>query len=176
MMVPSQAYCLASKIRTSNSVTYQLSTMLPSINSLVLHDNRFPTKMIEDACAIIVQVAAFAAAKILHKKKSSVSSRADRIAVGRVWHSVHEVYCCLGNSYFQCAYRMSYESFWNLHTKIATRINRARLAMRRYVPKGVNSNVRLACALSYFAGGSAYDLWNLTHILVWTVCGMLLRW
>ena len=94
--------------------------------------------MIEDACAIIVQAAAFAAAKILHKEEepSSVSSRAGRIAVGRVRRSVHEVYRCLGSSYFQRAYRMSYESFWNLHTKLATRINRARLAMRRYVPKG----------------------------------------
>ena len=69
---------------------------------------------------------------------------------------------------------MSYESFWNLHTKLATRINRARLAMRRYVPKRgrnggkfklppirnerITTSVRLACALRYFAGGSAYDL------------------
>ena len=169
MMVPSQAYCLASKIRTSNSVTYQLSTMLPSINSLVLQDNRFPTKMIEAACAIIVQVAAFAATKILHKKKSSVSSRADRIAVGRVWHSVHEVCCCLGNSY-----PTNHSVFFIqklLQELIAPHLQCAVMCQR-----GVNSSVRLACALSYFAGGSAYDLWNLTHILVWTVCGMLLRW
>jgi hypothetical protein len=48
--------------------------------------------MIDDASAIIVQDVAFAAAKILHKEESSVSSRAGRIAVGRVRHSVHEVY------------------------------------------------------------------------------------
>jgi hypothetical protein len=110
--------------------------MSPIINSLALQDNCSPTKMIEDACAIIVQAAAFAAAEILHKEESSVSSRAGRIAVGRVRRSVHEVYRCLGNSFFQRSYRMSYESFWNLHTKLATRINRARLAMRHYVPKG----------------------------------------
>ena len=92
--------------------------------------------MIDDASAIIVQAVAFAAAEILHKEESSVSSRAGRIAEGRVRRSVHEIYCCLGDSYFQHAYRMSYESFWNLYTKLATRINRARLAMRRYVPKG----------------------------------------
>ena len=119
--------------------------------------------MIEDACAIIVQAAAFAAAEILHKEESSVSSRAGRIAVRRVWRSVHEVYRCLGNSYFQRANRMSYKSFWNLHTKLATRINRARLAMRRYVPKRgqnggkfqlppirnerITTSVCLACAL-----------------------------
>ena len=92
--------------------------------------------MIDDASAIIVQAVAFTAAEILHKEESSVSSRAGRIAEGRVRRSVHEVYRCLGDSYFQRAYRMSYESFWNIHTKLATRINRARLAMRRYVPKG----------------------------------------
>ena len=63
--------------------------------------------MIDDVSAIIVQAVAFAATKILHKEESSVSSRAGRIAVGRVWRSVHEVYRCLGDSYFQRAYCMS---------------------------------------------------------------------
>ena len=101
--------------------------------------------MIEDACAIIVQAAAFTAAEILHKEEPSVSSRAGRIAVGRVRRSVHEVYRCLGSSYFQRAYRMSYKKFWNLHSKLATRINRARLSMRRYVPKGGERGVNLSC-------------------------------
>ena len=51
--------------------------------------------MIEDACAIIIQGVAFAAAEILHKEESSVSSCSGRIVVERVWHSVHKVYCCL---------------------------------------------------------------------------------
>ena len=82
-------------------------------HSLALQDDCSPTKMIEDASAIIVQAVAFVATEILHKEESSVSSRAGRIAVGRVWRSVHKVYRCLGNSYFQCAYLMSYESFLN---------------------------------------------------------------
>jgi hypothetical protein len=69
---------------------------------------------------------------------------------------------------------MSYESFWNLLTKLATRINPARLVMLRYVPNGgqkggtfklppirngrVTTSVCLACALRYFGGGSVYDL------------------
>ena len=129
--------------------------------------------MTEDACAITVQAAAFKAPKILHKEESPLSSRAGRIAIGRVWQSVHDVYCCLVNSYFQRAYRMSYTSFWSLHTKLATRINRARLALHRYVAHGggrgrkggkfkllpiqngqVTTSVRLACALQYFAGGN----------------------
>jgi len=117
--------------------------------------------MIDDTSATNVRAVAIVAAEILHKEESSVSSRAGRIAVGHVRRSVHEVYCCLGDSY-------------NLHTKLATRINCARLAMRRYVLKGgrkggkfmlppiqngrVTTSVRLACALRYFGGGSVYDL------------------
>ena len=74
---------------------------------LALQDNCSHTTMIEDACAIIVQAAAFTATKILHKEESSVSSRAGRIVVVHVWRSVHKVYCCLGSSYFQRAYRNS---------------------------------------------------------------------
>jgi hypothetical protein len=37
--------------------------------------------MIDDTSAIIVQAVAFAAAEILHKEESSISSRAGRIAV-----------------------------------------------------------------------------------------------
>ena len=72
---------------------------------LALQDNLSRTTMIEDACATIVQAAAFAATKIFHSKEecSSVSSCAGRIAVRRVQRSVHEVYCCLGSSYFQRA-------------------------------------------------------------------------
>ncbi len=56
---------------------------------LALQDNHSHTTMIEDACAIIVQAAAFEAAKILHKEESPVSTRAGRIAVVCVWRSVH---------------------------------------------------------------------------------------
>ncbi len=48
--------------------------------------------MIDDVSAINVQAVAFAAAEILHKEESSVSSRAGRIAEGCVRRSVHEVY------------------------------------------------------------------------------------
>jgi len=152
--------------------------------------------MIDDASAIIVQAVAFAAAEILYKEESSVSSRAGRIAEGRVPRSVHEVYRCLGDSYFQRAYRMSYESFWKLHTKLATRINRARLAMRRYVPKGGGERgVNLSChpyemgvLRQVFVLHVPFDtLPGVPHMIswghmeshtqiLWTECGMLLRW
>jgi hypothetical protein len=62
------------------------------------------------------------------------------------------------------------------HSKLLQELIAPDLQCAVMCQRGVNSSVRLACALSYFAGGSAYDLWNLTHILVWTVCDMLLRW
>ena len=61
--------------------------------------------MIDDTAAMIVQAVAFTAAEISRKEESSVSSRAGRIAEGRVRRSVHEVYRCLGDSYFQRAFR-----------------------------------------------------------------------
>ena len=68
---------------------------------------------------------------------------------------------------------MSYESFWLLHRKLSTRIAKAVDDSRRYKRKGgrggnykippvcngpVNTCVRLACALHFFAGASPYDI------------------
>ena len=83
----------------------------------------------------------------------------------------------LGEIYFRCAYHMPYESFWKLHSILATRITVARLKARQYLPKGgrmgrrggryklppipngcISTSVHLACALRYFAGGLPYDI------------------
>jgi len=141
MMVRPQAYFLAS--RTSNSDRTSKNSVTG--HSLALQDNCSPTIMIEDASAIIVQAVAFAAAEILHKEESSVSSRAGRIAVGRVRRSVHEVYRCHGKSYFQRAYRMSYESFWNLHTKLAQELIVPDLQCTVMCQRGGERGVNLSC-------------------------------
>jgi hypothetical protein len=127
-----------------------------------------------DACALIVQAVACTAAVILRQEESAATSRVGTTAVVRVRRSVHDVYRCLGSSYFRQEYRMSYGSFWKLHKKLATGINHARLELRRYVPSGmrrggnfklppirngrITTSVHLACVLRYFAGGSTYDL------------------
>ena len=100
--------------------------------------------------------------------------------------TVQEIRLCLGAKYFQRAYRMSYESFWKLHEQLKDGIEEAHKKqlekMRRQrrsrrarscgsgrgrhnnpppppVPNGkISSEVRLACALRYFAGGSPYDI------------------
>ncbi|KAL3772660.1 hypothetical protein ACHAW5_008610 [Stephanodiscus triporus] len=131
--------------------------------------------MSDDGCSFVVQAAACAASYLLQQHgKPQKKSRAGRVAIRRARRSVRAIYSTLGADYFRRAYRMSYESFWRLHLKLATRINSARLAARRYVLKGgrkggrfksppirngrISTSVRLACALRIFAGGSVYDL------------------
>ena len=100
--------------------------------------------------------------------------------------TVEEVYNSLGDVYFRRAYRMSYQSFLNLHNTIEEGIKlayrsattfrrRNQLAKKQEnrllrgnnkgsrqpppPPNGpITTSVRLACALRYFAGGSAYDI------------------
>ena len=87
---------------------------------------------------------------------------------------------------------MQYRSFWKLSDKLEEGIEQARLEHRGYENKGgryenkggreggrylpppvpngsIDSSVRLACALRYFAGGSPYDLmgkYGISHTVV----------
>ena len=126
--------------------------------------------MSDDGCYFVIQAAACAASYLLQQRgKPQKKSRAGRVAVRRARRSVREVYRTLGADYFRRAYRMSYESFWQLHSKLATRINSACLAARCYVLKGgrkggrfksppirngrISMSVHLACVLRVFTGG-----------------------
>ena len=74
----------------------------------------------DDACALIVQAVACTLAEILCEEESAETEESSETeesaetyrdtAVGQVRRSVHDVYRCLGNSYFRCAYHMSYRS------------------------------------------------------------------
>jgi hypothetical protein len=131
--------------------------------------------MSDNGCSFIVSAAACAASYLLQQRgKPQKKSRTGRVAIRRARRSVHKIYSILGADYFRCAYPMSYESFWRLHSMLAMRINTTRLTERGYVPKGgrkggryksppirngrIFTSVRLACALQVFAGGSVYDL------------------
>lgn len=98
--------------------------------------------------------------------------------------SVRDVYQSMGAALFRRAFRMSYQSFLNLHRKLrplienfvqrtasqpsrgntATTIRRRRTQKKPWasppIPNGgpITSSVRLACALRYFAGGKAYGI------------------
>jgi hypothetical protein len=69
------------------------------------------------------------------------------------------------------AYRMSYRTFWILHSKIRQEIinavercrsTKGHSSVPRHVPPvpngTISTSVRLAVAIRYFAGGSPYDL------------------
>ena len=88
--------------------------------------------------------------------------------------SVEDIYSGMGPKYFQCANWMEYDSFWNLHNKLAMGTEEARLMSRGYEKRGgrdgglyllppitngpITSSVQFACALCYFAGISSLDI------------------
>lgn len=122
---------------------------------------------------------AAALASIVYADDVAKKSRGPRRPRRRERRTVEEVYQCLGPVYFRRAYRMTYESFWILHSKLEQGIRDSLKAIRRPsirrpsvgerrgsayhppppVPNGViSTSIRLACAIRYFAGGSPYDL------------------
>lgn len=116
----------------------------------------------------------------LMKAKRKAGSRKGKAARPRTRRSVEEIFESLGPTYFRRAYRMSYESFCKLHQKLEDAILEALAAAKSKrkeedapkarrtkkgiyslppVPNGtIDTKVRLACAIRYFAGGSAYDI------------------
>ncbi|KAL3760369.1 hypothetical protein ACHAWU_000344 [Discostella pseudostelligera] len=131
----------------------------------------FSSKMIAD---IVVMYHSRCHRRRRHAK-SVRWSRSGRKARPRERRSVSDQYIAMGPQYFQRAYRMEHESFWRLHELSHGGIEKARrLNQRGYEVKGgreggsylpppipngrIESSVRLACALRYFAGGSPYDI------------------
>lgn len=94
--------------------------------------------------------------------------------------SIEDIYDAMGPLYFRRAYRMTYESFCDLHEKLKDGIAEAVRNARRPpspavnqqanrqrssgtpppIPNGsrIETSVRLGCALRYFAGGCPYDI------------------
>ena len=80
----------------------------------------------------------------------------------RYRRSVKDIYNELGDIYFRRAYRMKYSTFTclakDLHPGIVAASGKKGIASR-YASNGqIASDVRLACALRWFAGGSPYDV------------------
>jgi hypothetical protein len=75
--------------------------------------------------------------------------------------SVSDIYKELGRIYFRRAYRMTYTSFRRLAALLRPYIITAcgSKGAPRYCPNGpISPDVRLACAIRWFAGGSTYDI------------------
>jgi len=149
------------------------------------NDDNHDDSIIYDSCVLIGRAAAFAGKQRFSAPHHHRSGRYGRKARQRQRRSVSEIYIGLGPDYFRRAYRMHYSSFWKLHDELEERIEHARLEHRGYEKKGgreggsylpppvrnghIQSSVRLACALRYFAGGSPYDLmgkYGISHTVV----------
>jgi hypothetical protein len=95
-------------------------------------------------------------------------------------------------AYFRRAYRMSIESFWELHEQLRDGIDAAASFFQRRrltnpntnyrrppVPNGkILSSVCLGCALRYFGGGSPYDLmvnYGISHTEVLSSVWMVVK-
>ena len=75
--------------------------------------------------------------------------------------SVWDVYNEVGEHYFRRAYRMTVATFMHLATILRPYISAAsgKSGTPRYSPNGpISPDVRLACAIRWFAGGSFYDI------------------
>ena len=121
------------------------------------------------------------------RKRVKGGTRLGRGTRRRKRRSIEEIFRCLGPIYFRRAYRMTFESFLLLHAKLEDGISKSVSETSRInntlgravtngrggnigpkkglnykpppVPNGpICTEVRLACAIRYFAGGSPYDL------------------
>ena len=76
----------------------------------------------------------------------------------------------MGERIFPCAFQMSFDNFWHLHSvlllHILTMTERATIYKKRRKTRWqfsvcsgeITSSMRLSAALHYFAGGSPYDI------------------
>jgi hypothetical protein len=82
--------------------------------------------------------------------------------------TVEEVFEILGGQYFKRAFRMTYKSFKKLSTMLRGHVVSAakkQPSRSRHCPNGaISAELRLACALRYFAGGSPLDIIGLLGV------------
>ena len=95
--------------------------------------------------------------------RHSRTSRHGRLCRPRTRRSVDDIYAQLGPVYFRRAYRMKFASFKRLANELRPYILQAAGhkggGRTRHVPNGrISPDVRLACAIRWFAGGSPYDM------------------
>ena len=114
----------------------------------------------------VANVAAVVAHKVIRRRRQQISyhggSPLGRRFRKRKRRSVRDIYEELGDVYFRRAYRMKYDTFNRLATELSPYIIAASGKKQRssnYLHNGaILPEVRLACALRWFSGGSIYDI------------------
>ena len=101
-------------------------------------------------------------ASMNHQEGASSTAQTRRVFRPRRRRSVEDIYKEMGDIYFRRAYRMTYCTFQALASMLRPYIIAAsgkKQGSRTYIPNGpICTDVRLACAIRWFAGGSIYDI------------------
>jgi DDE superfamily endonuclease len=120
--------------------------------------------IIQQQLTSTIHIAIIIVAVVVHhyKHKTRTGSSIGRQFFPRKRKQVDDVYKELGSIYFRRAYRMEYKNFQLLAqmlTPLIIKVSGKKQNSNKYAPNGIiTPDVRLACALRWFAGGSAYDI------------------
>ena len=110
---------------------------------------------------VVAHVAGVVVSRLLRRTTYSGYIRSRLALRRRTRRSVKDIFNELGPLYFRRAYRMTYQSFKRLADLLRPYINAAsgkKGIPRCYQNGPISPDVRLACAIRWFAGGSAYDI------------------
>jgi len=117
------------------------------------------TNVVANVAAVVVDVAI--RRRRLRTRRTKKGSVPGRVFQQRKRRSVRDIYKELGKVYFRRAYRMKYRTFTSLANELRPYIIQAsgQKGGAPYIPNGpISPDVRLACAIRWFAGGSVYDI------------------
>jgi hypothetical protein len=116
------------------------------------------SSVVANAAAVLAYVTARHPKRRMMRHKGSAPGRRFRPHTRR---SVQDIHKELGKTYFRRAYRMSYTTFKRLAALLCPNIHAAcgQKGTTRFCWNGqISPDVRLACAIRWFAGGSPYDI------------------
>ena len=129
---------------------------LQHLSSSLLND------IVANAAAIVVHGVLIRRRRNRRRRSQGFPDVPRRIIWMHQRRTVHNIYNELGAIYFRRAYRMSYKTFRDLALLLGPGIILAsgkKQDSKNNLPNGpILPEVRLACALRWFAGGSVYDI------------------
>jgi hypothetical protein len=137
------------------------SHLMMNMTASMLYSSSVVKNAVANAAAVVAQQLVFERFRRQRRHKNQGSAPGRRFRK-RTRRSVREVYDELRDIYFRRAYRMKFGTFQRLASILRPYIIAAsgkKHRSRNYLQNGrIVPEVRLACALRWFAGGSLYDI------------------
>jgi hypothetical protein len=99
------------------------------------YDDEDKEEIIYSSFELIIEAAGLVVNK-RRRIKQALEDEHVRTALVCICRSVEDIYTGMGPKYFRRAYQMQYDSFWNLHDKLAMGIEEVRLMSRGYEKRG----------------------------------------